>query len=59
MVSFKLFFTVFYYVLFNFGACKVRVRLKLGIFSDSNILKIGPLANPKVRVRLKLGVLRV
>ena len=54
-LSLKLFL---YYVLFTFGAYKVRVRLKLGVFSDSNILKICPQANPKVRVRLKLWVLR-
>ena len=29
----------FYDVLFTFGACKVRVQLKIGDFSDSNILK--------------------
>ena len=51
-LSLKLFI---YYVLSKFGACKVMVRLNLGVFSDFNILKICPLANPKVRVRLKLG----
>ena len=38
-------------------SCKVRVRLKLGFFSNSNILNICPVANQKVWVRLKLGVL--
>ena len=45
----------FYHALFTFGAYKVRVRLKSGVFSDSNISKICSQANPKVRVRLKLG----
>ena len=36
-------------------SCKVRVRLKLGFFSNANILKIWFEASPKVRVRLKLG----
>ena len=34
---------------------KVRVRLKLGFFSDANVLKNWPEVNPKVRLRLKLG----
>ena len=34
------------------------MRLKLGFFPNSNILKICPVVNPKVGVRLKLGVLR-
>ena len=34
---------------------KVWVRLKLGVFSNFNILKICPVVNPKVQVRLKLG----
>ena len=34
---------------------KVRVRLKLGFFSEANVLKKRPEVNPKVRVRLKLG----
>ena len=49
-LSLKLFF---YYVLFTFG---FRVRLKLGVFSDSNILKNCPQANSKVRVRLGCGL---
>ena len=36
-------------------SCKVRVRLKLGFFFNSNILKICPVANQEVWVRLKLG----
>ena len=47
---------ILYYVLLTFGiqSCKARVLLKLGVFSDSNILKNCPvyLVNPKVRVRL-------
>ena len=34
---------------------KFRVRLKLGVFSNSNVLKMCPVVNPKVWVRLKLG----
>ena len=32
------------------------MQLKLGFFSDANVLKNGPEVNPKVWVRLKLGV---
>ena len=34
------------------------MRLKLGFFSDANVLNYKPHVDPKVRVRLKLGVLR-
>ena len=45
------------YLIYFWGiqSSKVRVRLKLGFFSHSNILKMGPVVNPKVGVRLKLG----
>ena len=36
-------------------SCKVRVRLKLGFFSNAYVLKIWFEASPKVRVRLQLG----
>ena len=31
------------------------MRLKLGFFSDANVLSYKPHVDPKVRVRLKLG----
>ena len=34
---------------------RVRVLLKLVVFSNCNVLKICLKVNPKVRVRLKLG----
>ena len=37
------------------GRQKVRVRLKLGFFSDANVQKKWPEVNPKVGMRLKLG----
>ena len=46
---------------FTFGrlkAAKSGMRLKLGVFSDANVLNIWLETSPKVRVRLKLGVLR-
>ena len=38
--------------------CKVQVRLKLGVFSDANVLENWPGVKLNVRVRLNLGVLQ-
>ena len=50
-----------YQVILTFGgvqSCKVRVRLKLGVFSYPNVLNFWLEVSSKVWVRLKLGVLR-
>ena len=55
MFVIKLFF---YYVFLEFRgirSCKVRVRLKLGVFSEANVLRNWPEVSSNVRVRLKLG----
>ena len=49
---------MYFNVLFTFKnieKCKVKVRLKLGFFSDVIVLKICLKVNAKVWVRLKLG----
>ena len=39
----------------NIGRCQVGVRLKLGFFSDANVLENLSKVDVKVGVRLKLG----
>ena len=54
-VFFYLFFLQYLINFLGIQSCKVRVRLKLGFFSNSKVLEMCPEGNPKVRVRLKLG----
>ena len=54
-MSLNLVFTIYLIYFWGIQSCKVRVRLKLGFFSNSNRLGMCPVANPKGRVRLKLG----
>ena len=43
------------FTFYGFESCKVKVPLKLGVFSDANVLKKWSDVNPKVGVRLKIG----
>ena len=54
----KRIFLLYFIYFWDVQSSKVRVRLKLGVFPHSNILKICPVVSPKVEVRLKIGVLR-
>ena len=50
----KEYISLYFIHFWDIQSCKVRVRLKLGFFSNSNVLKICPVVNPKVWVQLKL-----